>query len=120
MNSKYFIFKIVRCGPEPIKALDQTGRGSLKPKQITWCLLRLAFAGLLQVFDVAWVGKKVHPAHTRGAGELRANGARDGGKLRAKSAVPRLLPPLLKNSSDLREMWYILGSNFDAFCHSFN
>lgn len=72
-----------------MKALDQTDYGSLKPKQIIRCLLRLVLAGLWQVFGVVWAGTKAHPEPTRGAGGLQAKGARAGGKLRANSVVPR-------------------------------
>lgn len=76
-----------------MKALDQTGHRSLKPKQITWCLLRLMVAGLLQVFGVVWVGKKVHPEHARGAGELQAKGTWGGGKLHANCCASSVGTP---------------------------
>lgn len=68
------------------------------------------------MFGVVWVGEKAHPERGRGGSRGRSGQ----GQLRADSVVPRLLARLLKNSSDLGENWYILGSNYDAFCHSFN
>jgi len=85
VQMNFCIFKIALCGPGLMRALNQTDCRSLKPKQMTWCLLQLVFAGLLQVLSVVWVGKKVCPENTRGAAELQAKGAWDGGKLRAHS-----------------------------------